>query len=102
MAWCSLCLAAEDEDVIHVDNYNSFVDQLLEDVIHPCRNVTGLLVRPKNMTRGSNRPWFIRKATVHSSPSLILMLLYPHWMSSLVKYFTLALDTVFEDVGDKG
>src|SRR5882672_8450488 len=31
-----LGLAAEDEDVIHVDHYNSFVNELLEDVIHHC------------------------------------------------------------------
>src|SRR5882724_7341998 len=28
------CLATENEDVIHVDDYNSFVDELSEDVIH--------------------------------------------------------------------
>src|SRR5882672_9914189 len=27
-------LSTEDEDVIHIDDYNSFVDELLEDVIH--------------------------------------------------------------------
>src|SRR5712664_1688814 len=29
-----LCLTAEDEDVIHVDDYDSFVYELSEDVIH--------------------------------------------------------------------
>src|SRR5882672_3571887 len=29
-----LCLAAKDEDVIHVDDHNSFVDELSEDVVH--------------------------------------------------------------------
>src|SRR5467141_2105605 len=29
-----LCLATKSEDVIHVDDYNSFVDDLSEDVIH--------------------------------------------------------------------
>jgi len=42
---------------------------------------------PKYITKGSNSPWFIQKATFHSSPSFILTLLYPHHMSSLVKYF---------------
>src|SRR5467141_2689260 len=65
-------------------------------------NVAGLLVRPKNMTRGSNRPWFIQKATFHSSPSLILTLLYPHQTSSLVKYFALAPDTVLRMSGIRG
>ena len=30
------CLAAEDEDVVHVDDHDSFVDELLEDVVHHC------------------------------------------------------------------
>ena len=29
-----LCLAPKDEDVVHVDDYNSFVNELSEDVIH--------------------------------------------------------------------
>ena len=42
---------------------------------------------PKYMTKGLNRPLLVWKAAFHSSPSLILILLYPHRMSSLVKYF---------------
>src|SRR5882672_6342284 len=52
------------------------------------------VTRPENMTRGSNRLQFVSKATFHSSPSFILTLLYSHQTSSLVKYFTLALDTM--------
>ena len=48
--------------------------------------VAGLFVRPKNMTSGSNRLRFVRKAAFHSSPSLIRTLLKPHRTSSLVKY----------------
>src|SRR5467141_1004857 len=66
------------------------------------QNVAELLVRPKNMTRGSNRPRFVRKAAFHSSPSLILTLLYPHQTSSLVKYFALALDTMLRMSGIRG
>src|SRR5882724_4452632 len=29
-----LCLATKDEDVVHVDDYNSFVNEFSEDVIH--------------------------------------------------------------------
>ena len=47
--------------------------------------VAGELVRPKNMTRGSNNPLFVTKAAFHSSPSLIRKLLYPHLTSNLVK-----------------
>ncbi|KIJ10925.1 hypothetical protein PAXINDRAFT_36638, partial [Paxillus involutus ATCC 200175] len=47
-------------------------------------NVAGELVRPKNITRGSNRPRLVRKAAFHSSPSLIRTLLYPQRTSSLV------------------
>ena len=46
-------------------------------------NVAGEFVRPKNMTLGSNRPWFVMKAAFHSSPSLMRTLLYPHRMSNL-------------------
>ena len=31
-----LGLATEDEDVVHVDDHDSFVDNLLEDVVHNC------------------------------------------------------------------
>ncbi|KIJ11490.1 hypothetical protein PAXINDRAFT_84342, partial [Paxillus involutus ATCC 200175] len=37
--------------------------------------VAGELVRPKNITRGSNNPRFVRNAAFHSSPSLIRTLL---------------------------
>jgi len=47
-------------------------------------NVAGELVRPKNMTIGSNNPSGVRKAAFHSSPGLIQMLLYPHQTSNLV------------------
>src|SRR5882672_10381344 len=50
--------------------------------------VAGLLVRPKNITRGSKSPRFVRKAAFHSSPSLMWTLLYPHQTLSLVKYCT--------------
>ena len=46
--------------------------------------VAGEFVRPKNITRGLKRPWGVRNAAFHSSPSLILMLLYPHLMSNFV------------------
>jgi hypothetical protein len=46
--------------------------------------VAGELVRPKNITVGSNNPSGVRKAAFHSSPSLIRTLLYPHHTSNLV------------------
>src|SRR6266404_2622781 len=46
--------------------------------------VAGELVSPKNITVGSNRPSGVRKAAFHSSPSLILILLYPHLTSTFV------------------
>lgn len=48
-------------------------------------NVAGELQRPKNMTRGSNRPLEVLKAAFHSSPDLIRTLLYPDLRSSFVK-----------------
>lgn len=49
--------------------------------------VTWELVNLKNMTVGSNSPLFILKAAFHSSPSLILTLLYPHRTSNFEKIF---------------
>src|SRR6266576_4542436 len=43
------------------------------------------LVRPKNITIGSNSPSRVRNAPFHSSPSLMRTLLYPHRTSNLVK-----------------
>ena len=51
--------------------------------------VTGLLVIPKNITKGLNRPRLVRKAAFHSSPGLMRTLLKPQWTSSLVKYLAL-------------
>jgi len=48
--------------------------------------VAGELVSPKNITVGSKSPLLHMKAALYSSPSLILMLLKAHWISSLVKY----------------
>src|SRR6266404_4777799 len=47
-------------------------------------NVAGELVSPKNITVGSNSPSGVRKVAFHSSPSLILILLYPHLTSTFV------------------
>ena len=47
-------------------------------------NVAGKFINLKNMTVGSKSPSSVRKAAFHSSPGLMRMLLYPHWMSNLV------------------
>ena len=39
-------------------------------------NIAGEFVKPKNVTLGSNRPWFVMNAAFHSSPSLMRTLLY--------------------------
>ncbi len=48
-------------------------------------NVVGELHSLKNMMVGSNSPWLVQNAAFHSSPSLICMLLNPHWRSSMVR-----------------
>ena len=48
--------------------------------------VVGLLVIPKNITRGAKRPQLVWKAAFYSSLGLICTLLKPHWTSSFVKY----------------
>jgi len=59
-------------------------------------------MRLKNMTKGSNKPQFIWKAAFHSSPSLISMLLYPQQTSNLVKYFSLASETLLRRLEIRG
>jgi hypothetical protein len=49
--------------------------------------VAGELVRPKNIIVGSKSPSLALKAPFHSSPSLMHMLLYPHWILNLVNNF---------------
>jgi hypothetical protein len=46
--------------------------------------VAGELVSPKNITVSSNRPSLVMNAAFHSSPSLIITLLYPQRMLNLV------------------
>src|SRR5258707_2402244 len=46
--------------------------------------VVGEFVRLKNITVGSKSPSGVRKAAFHSSPGLMHMLLYSHWMSNFV------------------
>ena len=48
--------------------------------------VAGLLVIPKNITRGSKRPRLVQKAAFHLSPGLMCILLKPQQTSSFVKY----------------
>ena len=54
-----LGLAAKDEDAIHVNNHDlsSMSSWKISFII--IWNVARLLVRPKNMTRGLNRPRFV-------------------------------------------
>ena len=95
-------LAAKNEYVSHVDSHDSLIYEFLVDVIHHCLKVVGLFIRPKSLTMGSNKPWLVWKASFHLSPSLIHMLLYPHQMSSLVKYFNLASETLLRMLGIRG
>jgi len=46
--------------------------------------VAGELHKPKYMTRGSKSPRLVLNAAFHSSPSLILTLLYPHRRSRVL------------------
>jgi len=50
-------------------------------------NVAGEFVNPKNITIGSKDPSGVVNAAFYSSPSLILILLYPHLKSIFVKIF---------------
>src|SRR5882724_6361111 len=61
--------------------------------------VVGLLVKLKNITKGSKRPHFVLKVAFHLSPSLICMLLYPQWI--FVKYLAFCLWDIVNDVWDQ-
>src|SRR6267154_496535 len=76
----------KDEDVIQVDTDHTSVMRSWKMSFIMVWKVAGLLVRPKNITRGLKSPRLVRNATFHSSPSLTRTLLYPHRTSSLVKY----------------
>ena len=50
-------------------------------------NEAGALVNPNGITVYSKDPWYMWKAVFHSSPSAILMRLYPFLRSNLVNHF---------------
>ena len=53
--------------------------------------MAGEFVNPKNVTVGSNNSSGVVKATFHSSPSLILTLLYFHLKSNFVNIFLILI-----------
>jgi hypothetical protein len=63
--------------------------------------VAGELLIPKNITVGSNKPLFVRNAAFYSSPSLILMLLYPQMMSSLLFIEVFGIFQLINDFADQ-
>jgi hypothetical protein len=54
----------------------------------------GAFVRPKAMTRDSKRPYRVRNAVFHSSPSAMRIRLYAPRTSNLVNY--LAFDSLIK------
>jgi len=89
----ALCLDAKDEDVIHVDSHNPSLMSSLKMSFIIIWKLPDLLVRLKNMTKGSNKPLFIWKVASHSSP-LDPYVVVAQWMSNLIKYRALASDTL--------
>src|SRR5882724_5617306 len=59
-----LCLAAKDEDVIHIDGHYSFVDEFLEDVIHHC------LECGRTVREAKEHDQRLEKASVHPKGGL--------------------------------
>ena len=53
------------------------------------QKIARLLVIPKNITKGSNKPQLVQKVVFHLFPGLMHILLKPQQMSSLVKYLAL-------------
>ena len=54
-----ISLAAENKHVIHVDGHYPFVNELLKMSFIIVWKVVGLIIKLKNITKGSKRPWFI-------------------------------------------
>src|SRR5882672_4029909 len=61
------CLATKDEDVVHVDDYNSFVNELSEDVIHHCLECRRAVSETKEHDKG------FKQALVHLKGCLPLV-----------------------------
>src|SRR5258705_12785736 len=77
-----------NEDVIHVADGLIAIDEGAEETLSfiIVWKVAGKLHSPKNMTRGSNSPWFVEKAAFHSSPSFSRTLLKPQQRSKVVNH----------------
>jgi hypothetical protein len=65
-----------------VNHFSAMLSMNIEFII--IWKVAGELVSLKNITVGSNNPSLVMNAAFHSSPSLILTLLYSQCMSNLV------------------
>ena len=65
-------------------------------------NIAGELVNPKNITIGSKDPSGVVNAAFHSSPSFILMLLYPYLRSIFVKTFFVPIFSNTSDIRGMG
>ena len=64
--------------------------------------VAGELVSPKNMTVGSNSPWFVMNVALCLSPFLMQTLLYPHLMSTLVNFFAFWMHAISSEIRGNG
>ena len=80
----SFGIATMHENIVKVPDTSFYV---LEDCIHYFLNDTGVLVRPNGITVYSKSPCLVWKAVFHSSPTAILIRLYPFFMSKLVNHF---------------
>jgi len=71
------CSPLEDEDVIQVDARLHPRRSILDILFIMVWKLAGLLVRPKNMTKGLNSPRLCGMRPFHSSPSFTRTLLFP-------------------------
>src|SRR5258706_8289375 len=74
--------AGVDKDIIHIAYGLTIVDEILEDIVHHCLECHG------GVTQSKEHDGWLKQPSVSSLPlipSLIHMLLNPHWRSSTVK-----------------
>jgi len=93
------CLAVENEDVIHVDYYDSFIDEFSEDVVHHCLECCQAVSETKEHDNGLKQASVCPKGCLPLGAVLDSHIVISHWTSSLVKHFTLALDTILRMSG---
>jgi|SRR5882724_10623735 len=91
--------SAEDKEVFHIDNHNSLINEFFEDVVHLLEHLW-TVSETKEHDQGLEQAFVHPKGCPPFIPLLDSYILYPQQMSSSVKYFALASDTLLRISGN--